>query len=175
MNKTRYFPLEANTDQAAKLTDTIVELAAKQRQVEAELYAAKAKLRELVMPQFFEVAHGSSKPPQGVVILGQESAGLRMCVPKSICHANAGAMPPFAAECFREHQRLSAMLKTPEKGKLAPLKANVEALLSGHGEARWASRLLPVPGFHTQRHGLFNPEQNLAIDLAAPLHVRVLV
>ena len=75
MNKTRYFPLEANTDQAAKLTDTIVELAAKQRQVEAELYAAKAKLRELVMPQFFEVAHGSSKPPQGVVILGQESAG----------------------------------------------------------------------------------------------------
>jgi len=175
MNKAKYFPLEANTDQAAKLADTIGELTAKQRQVEAELYAARAKMRELVMPQFFEVAHGSSKPPQGVVIPGQESAGLRMCVPKSICHVNAGAMPPFAAECFREHQTLSAMIKTPEKGKLAPLKANVEALLSGHGEARWASRLLPVAGFHTQRHGLFSPEQNLAIDLAAPLHVRVLV
>ncbi len=175
MNKTVYFPLETNTDQAAKLTDTIVGLIAKQRQIEAELHVAKAQLRELVMAQFFEVAHGSSKPPQGVVIPGQESAGLRMCVPKSICHANAGAMPPFAAECFKEHQRLSAMLKTPERGKLAPLKANVETVLSGHGEAHWASRLLPVPGFHTQRHGLFSPEQNLAIDLAAPLHVRVLV
>ena len=64
MAKARYLPLEANKDQVAKLGASIVRLTAKQRQVEAELHAAKVQLRGLVMPQFFEAAHGSSKPPR---------------------------------------------------------------------------------------------------------------
>jgi hypothetical protein len=173
--KARYFPLEANKDQVTKLGDTIVRLTAEQRQVEAELRAAKVQLRGLVMPQFFEVAHGSSKPPQGVVVPGLGSAGLRVCVPQHVSHVDAKTMPPFAAECFKEHQQLRAMIKPAENSNFARLQAEVEAALEGHGEAHWVSRLFPMPGFHTQRHELFSPEQNLAIDAAAPLYIRVLV
>jgi hypothetical protein len=173
--KARYLPLEANLDQVAKLGASIVRLTATQRQVEAELHAAKVQLRGLVMPQFFEAAHGSSKPPQGVVVPGHGSAGLRVCVPQYVSRVDVKTMPPFAAECFKEHQQLRAMIKPAENGNFARLQAEVEAALEGCGEAHWASRLLPMPGFHTQRHELFSPEQNLAIDAAAPLSCRILV
>ena len=172
MTKSAYFLLKAP---ASKLVDTIVSLAAKQRQLEAELDTAKARLRALVIPEFFEVANGSSKPPQGVEVPWQEGARLRVCVPRYLHSVDLKAMPSFAAECFREHHKLGGMIKTPENGNFARLKADVGAVLSGHGEAHWASRLLPVDDFHTKRHELFSPEQNLAIDQAAPLQIRVLV
>ena len=172
MTKNAYFLLKAPT---SKLADTIVKLAAKQRQVKAELDIAKAQLRAMVIPEFFEVANGSSNPPQGVEVPWQEGTGLRVCVPQYFRRVDPKVMPSFAAECFRENNKLGAMIKTPEDGNFASLKADVEAVLRGHGEARWASRLLPVDDFHTKRHELFSPEQNLAIDQAAPLQIRVLV
>jgi len=172
MTKSAYFLLKAPT---SKLADTIVRLAAKQRQLEAELDAAKAQLRAMVIPKFFEVANGSSNPPQGVEVPWQEGARLRVCVPRHIHSVDPKAMPSFAAECFRGHSKLGGMLKTPEDGNFARLKADVGAVLRGYGEVHWSSRLLPVDDFHNKRHELFSPEQNLAIDQAAPLQIRVLV
>ena len=84
---------------------------------------------------------------------GRKSA----CVCHDIFTADLKAMPSFAAECFRS-TKLGGMIKTPENGNFARLKADVGAVLSGHGEAHWASRVLPVD-FHTKRHELFSPEQ----------------
>ena len=100
---------------------------------------------------------------------------MRVCVPRHIHSVDPKAMPSFAAECFRGHSKLGGMLKTPEDGNFARLKADVGAVLRGYGEVHWSSRLLPVDDFHNKRHELFSPEQNLAIDQAAPLQIRVLV
>jgi hypothetical protein len=174
MTRAEYFPLEANNEEAAKLADDIVRLTTEQRRVEAELRMAREQLRALIVPQFFEVARGSSKPPQGVVVLGHGGAGLRVCLPKNICHVDGKAIPHYAAECFEEYQQLRAMIKAPENGNLDRLRANVGDALSGYGEPRWASRILAVDGFHKNRHQLFSPQQNLEIDAAAPLFLRVL-
>ena len=175
MTRAEYFPLEANNEEAAKLADDIVRLTTEQRRVEAELRIAREQLRALIVPQFFEVARGSSKPPQGVVVSGHGGAVLRVCVPQHVCHVDGKAIPHYAAECFEEHQQLRAMIKAPENSNLDRLKANVGDALSGYGEPRWASRILAVDGFHKNRHQLFSPQQNLEIDAAAPLLLRVLL
>jgi hypothetical protein len=174
MTRPEYFPLEANHEQAAKLADDIVRLTTEQRRVEAELRMAKEQLRALIVPRFFEVACGSSKPPQGVVVPGNGGADLHVCLPQHICRVDGNGIPHYAAECFEEHQQLRAMIKAPENGNLDRLKANVGDALSGYGEPRWASKILAVDGFHKNRHQLFSPQQNLEIDAAAPLFLRVL-
>jgi hypothetical protein len=174
MTRAEYFPLEANNEEAAKLADDIVRLTTEQRRVEAELRMAREQLRALIVPQFFEVARGSSKPPQGVVVLGQGRADLHVCVPKHVCRVDGKAIPHYAAECFEGHQQLRAMIKAPENSNLDRLKANVGDALSGYGEPRWATKILAVDGFHKNRHQLFSPQQNIEIDAAAPLLLRVL-
>ena len=174
MTRAEYFPLKANNEEAAKLADDIVRLTTEQRRVEAELRMAREQLRALIVPQFFEVARDSTKPPQGVVVLGHGGAGLRVCLPQHICRVDGKAIPHYAAECFEEHQQLRAMIRAPENGTLTRLKANVGDALSGYGEPRWASRILAVDGFHKNRHQLFSPQQNIEIDAAAPLLLRVL-
>jgi len=174
MTRAEYFPLEANNEEAAKLADDIVRLTTEQCRVEAELRIAREQLRALIVPQFFEVARDSTKPPQGVVVLGHGGAGLRVCLPKNICHVDGKAIPHYAADCFEQHLQLRAMIRAPENGTLTRLKTNVGDALSGYGEPRWASRILAVDGFHKNRHQLFSPQQNIEIDAAAPLLLRVL-
>jgi hypothetical protein len=174
MTRPEYFPLEANNEQAAKLVDDIGRHTKDKHQAEAGLLIAKEQLRPLVVTQFFIFALGSSNPPQGVVVPGHGSAGLRVCLPQHFHHVDGKAIPHYAAECFEEHQQLRATIKAPENSNLDRLKANVEDALSGYGEPRWASKFLAVDGFHKNRHQLFSPQQNLEIDAAAPLLLRVL-
>lgn len=174
MTRPEYFQLEANNEQAAKVVDDIGRHTKDKHQAEAGLRIAREQLRALIVPQFFEVALGSSKPPQGVVVSGNGGADLHVCLPQHICRVEGNAIPHYAAECFEEHQQLRAMIKAPENSNLDRLKANVGDALSGYGEPRWASKILAVDGFHKNRHQLFSPQQNLEIDAAAPLLLRVL-
>ena len=171
MKNIPYTNLTNNQGKAADLCEKIRDLQSRKAAIELGLQAAKAQLRSLLIELYFK--QGCS-PPQGIQIPNREGGIHRVCIPQSIRTVDKGALPSFAAGFFEERMMLKAAFKTPEKASLGRLKANVESALSGHGEPTWRERTIPVNGFHKDRFELFSPEQNIAIDMAAPLQLRIL-
>ena len=129
-----------------------------------------------VLPFYFNVNRGQLKAPSSVSIPSDAGEVLVTFQNRYKKIANEAGLVPIFGDTLSLHFRQAYKLVI--NGDLLPQDTaqeiinELQEVLARHGATgalEISEEIKPVSTFHEQRHTLFTPEQNLAIEEAAPL------
>lgn len=175
-SKRKEYPLMADTDgTVASLVAAIIECDEAKERGEA----AKKMLGEIAAPQFF--AHWHGKPEQESSMKARSEPGNALVTfPKRLKKIESMAALDSLKPVFRgqESEFFRERFVIEIDGDKIPLPAQqalvdkLQVLFAEHGALDALgvkTEVKPLEGFHSQRHTLFTPEQNLQINGVIPI------
>ena len=167
--------------EAAQLAARSLELADLADQLETN----NRQLGEMIVPFWFSHWQGKAETEAGVLVdVPEKGKQVRVvCQAKLVKMASKAALDPIRpllggkeADLFHDTFALKIDGEKIPPAAMTPLVTELKALFAKHGasKALTAERQYKAyPAFHTQRHVLFTPEQNLKINQTVRLITQV--
>lgn len=136
----------------------------------------KAELKMFVLPFYFQNGHGKSEVPSSVSIPSQVGEVLVTFQNRYKKLPDETSLIPLLGDDLPKYFKQAFSLsidgsKLPEDAAQQVVNEIQEVLARHHAldALDISEEIKPVATFHEQRHHLFTPEQNLALDAAAPI------
>ncbi len=172
--KTEYPVFPDDNGEAALIAARIIQRTDEFDALESALKTDKAELKMMVMPFYFTTNSGKVEVPSSITVKSSTSA-LTVTVQNKYTKLNSDealAKVPFAVPHFRQCFTFEIDGDKIPADSIEPIVAGLQALFIEHdclSALGVSESYKPVKEFHTARHTLLTPEQNLALDQVVPI------
>jgi len=187
--KTQYPILPDPTGEIYKLAKQIKVQSQELEALEGALESAKAMLKQLTLPSYFQIHTGKTEVPSSVSIPTTEGEVLVTFTSRYKKLEDEGPLVPLLGEAFvGQHfkQAFSVSINgeklatadpgNPERNPAQDFLDELQALIARHNAAdavSYRQDIKPTKEFHEKRHCLLTPEQNVQVDAVCSMIVQV--
>jgi hypothetical protein len=180
----KVYPVLADPDGAiAELAAAILDNSAKLDALEGALDVDKRELRTRASHQYFPLLRGRGEIPSSIEAHTADGRKLRVgFINKYAAVADEGPLVAILGEhagtLLRQTIKFKVDCDKVPEAALEPLYTELVALFARHGcpaALTHTEGIVPTKDFHTLRHTLLTPEQNLQFDQLCPVGTQVKV
>ncbi|MBI4659729.1 MAG: hypothetical protein HY735_12885 [Verrucomicrobia bacterium] len=187
--KTQYPILPDPTGEIYGLAKLIKAQSQELEALEGSLETAKAQLKKLTLPSYFQIHTGKTEVPSSISIPTTEGEVLVTFTSRYKKLEDESPLIPllgeeFVGQHFRQafsisingEKLASADPGNPERNPAQELLDELQAMIARHNAAEavaYRQEIKPTREFHEKRHCLLTPEQNVQVDAVCSMIVQV--